>query len=167
MHSDTNTSFDTRAFRNAAGCFPTGVAVVTTLMPGKAPIGVTVNSFTSVSLDPPLVLWCLDRKSDRFETFTKSAVYAICLLDVAHEAVSSRLAKQGAHSLEGIDLVPTELGPPALADALAVFECEKEAIHEAGDHVILVGRVVRFGRSESGEPLVFHKGRYNALANSY
>jgi flavin reductase (DIM6/NTAB) family NADH-FMN oxidoreductase RutF len=156
---------DQRALRDALGCFPTGVAVVTTVSAGRAPIGITVNSFTSVSLDPPLVLWCLHRKSDRFENFRAADRYTISLLGTAHEAVSARLAKQGAHSLEGIELFKTELGPPALAEALAVFECQSEAVHEGGDHVILVGRVVRFARREAGAPLVFFHGRYGALAD--
>jgi 4-hydroxyphenylacetate 3-hydroxylase, reductase component len=157
-------SFDTRAFRQALGCFPTGVAVVTTSGPDSDHRGITVNSFTSVSLDPPLVLWCIDRKSDRFPAFTKAKAYTISLLGTVHEAVSSRLAKQGAHSLEGIDLIETKLGPPALADALAFFECESEAVHQGGDHAILVGRVLRFAKREAGAPLVFFQGRYGALA---
>jgi flavin reductase (DIM6/NTAB) family NADH-FMN oxidoreductase RutF len=157
-------SFDTRAFRQALGSFPTGVAVVTAQPPGDHPMGITVNSFTSVSLDPPLVLWCLDRKSDRFSTFTRAPHYTISLLGTAHEDVSSRLAKQGAHSLEGIELLNTEIGPPALADALAFFECAGHAVHEGGDHVILVGEVVRFARREAGSPLVFFRGKYGALA---
>jgi flavin reductase (DIM6/NTAB) family NADH-FMN oxidoreductase RutF len=80
--------------------------------------------------------------------------------------VSSRLAKQGAHHLEGLSCWPTELGPPALADALAIFECAAEAAHEGGDHAILVGRVLRFAKREVGEPLVFFRGRYGALAGT-
>jgi flavin reductase (DIM6/NTAB) family NADH-FMN oxidoreductase RutF len=160
-----SSGFDSRALRDALGCFPTGVAVVTASGDGRAPIGITVNSFTSVSLDPPLVLWCLHRKSDRFEALRGAKHYTISLLGTAHEAVSARLAKQGAHSLEGIDLLETKLGPPALADALAVFECESEAVYEGGDHVILVGRVIRFARREAGAPLVFFHGRYGALAD--
>jgi 4-hydroxyphenylacetate 3-hydroxylase, reductase component len=157
-------SFDTRAFRQALGTFPTGVAVVTAAPAGGHPMGITVNSFTSVSLDPPLVLWCLDRKSDRFPAFTAAAHHTISVLGTAHETISSRLAKQGAHSLEGVDLLPTELGPPALADALAIFECERHAVHDAGDHAILIGRVLRFARREAGAPLVFFQGKYGALA---
>ena len=157
-------TFDTRAFRQALGSFPTGVAVVTAQPRGDHPMGITVNSFTSVSLDPPLVLWCLDRKSDRFETFTRAPSYTISLLGTVHEDVSSRLAKQGSHSLEGIELLNTEIGPPALADALAIFECASHAVHEGGDHVILVGEVLRFARREAGAPLVFFRGKYGALA---
>lgn len=160
----TAQNIDARALRDAFGAFPTGVTVVTAQDHAGLPIGFTANSFTSVSLDPPLVLWCLHRKSDRFEAFRGAKHYTISLLGTAHEAVSARLAKQGAHSLEGIDLLETKLGPPALADALAVFECESEAVYEGGDHVILVGRVIRFARREAGAPLVFFHGRYGALA---
>jgi flavin reductase (DIM6/NTAB) family NADH-FMN oxidoreductase RutF len=157
-------SFDTKTFRQALGCFPTGVAVVTAAVPGGDHTGITVNSFTSVSLDPPLVLWCIDRKSNRFAAFTAAKHYTISLLGTAHEEVSARLAKQGAHSLEGVELLNTELGPPALANALAFFECEADAVHAGGDHVILVGRVIHFARREAGEPLVFYRGKFGALA---
>jgi flavin reductase (DIM6/NTAB) family NADH-FMN oxidoreductase RutF len=155
-------NFDLRAFRTALGTFPTGVAVVTATTE-TAPMGITVNSFTSVSLDPPLVLWCIDRRSDRYEVFTKAGGYTISVLGTCHEDVSARLAKQGEHSLDGVELLPTELGPPALADALAVFECAREAVHAGGDHAILLGRVLRFHRHEAGAPLVFFKGKYGAL----
>src|SRR5476649_1964086 len=124
-------SFDTKAFRAALGCFPTGVAVVTAGM-DTAHMGITVNSFTSVSLDPPLVLWCLDKKSDRYHAFTSAKCYVVSILGTDHQDVSSRLAKQGNHSIEDIALNGTEIGPPALADALAVFECKAEAVHDAG-----------------------------------
>jgi 4-hydroxyphenylacetate 3-hydroxylase, reductase component len=156
-------AFDTREFRNALGSFPTGVAVVTA--EGiAAPLGITVNSFSSVSLDPPLVLWCLDKMSDRFGAFTSARHYVISILGAQHSEISSRLARQGQHRLDGVDTVPTSVGLPALADAIAVFECEKHAAHDAGDHVILVGRVVNFFRQEAGVPLVFFRGKYGALA---
>jgi flavin reductase (DIM6/NTAB) family NADH-FMN oxidoreductase RutF len=158
-------TFDLRAFRTALGSFPTGVAVVTATS-GSAPIGITVNSFTSVSLEPPLVLWCIDCKSDRYHIFTKADGYTISVLGTGHEQVSSRLAKQGKHKLDGIELRPTQLGPPALADALAIFECSREAVHEGGDHAILVGRVLRFHRHDAGPPLIFFKGKYGALAEA-
>lgn len=158
-------SFDTRAFRNALGCFPTGVAVVTA--GDTKPIGITVNSFTSVSLDPPLVLWCIDRRSDRYHAFITAKTFTISVLGTAHEEVSVKLARQGAHHLEDIALLPTEIGPPALGDALAWFECEAEAVHDGGDHAILVGRVLRFTRQEAGAPLIYFRGRYGALARAH
>jgi flavin reductase (DIM6/NTAB) family NADH-FMN oxidoreductase RutF len=156
--------FDTRAFRNALGCFPTGVAVVTAESSDRPPMGITVNSFTSVSLDPPLVLWCVDCRSDRFHTFINAPGFTISVLGTSHRHVSARLARPGAHSLEGIPLRTTELGPPALADALAIFECSREALHPGGDHTILIGRVLRFSQQPRGEPLIFFCGRYRAVS---
>lgn len=155
-------TFDTKAFRQALGTFPTGVAVVTATA-GAEPVGITVNSFTSVSLDPPLVLWCLKKDSHRYSVFADAPGYTISILGTEHEDVSSRLARQGEHRLRDMGLFATELGPPALADSLAAFECAREAIHDGGDHTILVGRVLRFHRREAGAPLVFHRGRYGAL----
>ncbi len=154
-------TFDTRAFRDALGCYPTGVAVVTA---GEAShIGITVNSFASVSLDPPLVLWAIDRRSRRHDPFVAAAGFTISILSAGHRAISARLAGAGEHSLDGLTLLPTELGPPALADSLAVFECTREKVVEAGDHSVLIGRVLRFHRPQSGPPLVYHQGRYSAL----
>ena len=160
-------TFDVRAFRQALGSFPTGVALITTSVSAEHHMGITVNSFTSVSLDPPLILWCLDKKSDRYHAFTRAKSYTVNILGTAHQDVSARLAKQGNHSLDGIALRATSLGPPSLADALAVFECEAEALHDAGDHAILIGRVVRFARQNAGEPLVFFRGKYGSLAQTY
>ena len=96
---------DVRRFRNALGCFTTGVAVVTARQDEGEPIGLTVNSFSSVSLDPPLVLWCLDKKSDTLPLFEKATHFTVNVLREEHEDVSSRLARKGAHSLEGVDLI--------------------------------------------------------------
>lgn len=158
-------SFDHKAFRSALGRFPTGVAVVTATGESE-PVGITVNSFTSVSLDPPLVLWCLKKDSARYEAFARASGFTVSILAAGHRDVSSRLARQGEHRLDGLKLLPTELGPPALADSLAIFECAREAIHDGGDHAILVGRVVRFCLADQGAPLVFFAGRYGALAQS-
>ena len=159
-------TFDIRAYRTALGSFPTGVAVITTSASAEHHMGITVNSFTSVSLEPPLVLWCLDKKSDRYYAFTNARSYTVSVLGTDHQEVSSRLAKQGSHSLDGIELLRTELGPPALADALAVFECHADAVHDAGDHAILIGRVVRFSRHAGGDPLVYFRGKYGSLAQT-
>jgi len=146
-------SFDSRAFRTALGCFPTGIAVMTAAG-AESHIGITVNSFTSVSLDPPLVLWCIHRDSRRYKAFAEAPGFTVSILGSVHKAVSSRLAGAGEHSLDGIDLIPTELGPPALADSLAIFECARESVQEAGDHAILLGRVLRFARHDgAGAPL--------------
>ena len=155
---------DSRGFRDALGCFPTGVAVVTAGHANQDEhIGITVNSFTSVSLDPPLVLWCMDRRSYRHDIFAQATGFTVSILGTGHKDVSARLARPGEHSLDGIALLETELGPPALADSLAVFECATEQRLEAGDHTIFLGRVLRFSRPSESPPLVFFRGRYNAL----
>lgn len=160
-------TFDTRAFRNALGSFPTGIAVMTAASSEASHIGITVNSFTSVSLDPPLVLWCIDRRSRRYPAFANAPGFTVSILASGHQAVSSRLAGAGEHSLEGIALIPTELGPPALADSLAVFECALQSIQDAGDHAILIGQVLRFACHQgAGAPLVYYQGKYGALAQS-
>ena len=101
----------------------------------------------------PIALWELGAE-----------VFTINLLGTEHKAVSARLARPGEHQLDGIDLIPTELGPPALADSLAVFECRLEQAVEAGDHTILIGRVLRFSRPSRSAPLVYIAGKYSALA---
>jgi len=153
---------DSRAFRDALGRFPTGVAVVTAAGTDSH-FGITVNSFTSVSLDPPLLLWCMDRRSRRHDVFVKAAGFTVSILGTDHKDVSSRLARPGEHSLNDIALIETELGPPALADSLAIFECAAEKKVEAGDHTILLGRVLRFSCPSASAPLVFFRGKYSAL----
>ena len=153
---------DSRAFRDALGRFPTGVAVVTAAGTDSH-FGITVNSFTSVSLDPPLLLWCMDRRSRRHEVFVKASGFTVSILGTDHKDVSSRLARPGEHSLDDIALIETELGPPALADSLAIFECAAEKKIEAGDHTILLGRVLRFSCPSASAPLVFFRGKYSAL----
>ena len=155
-------TMDPRAFRDALGCFPTGVAVVTAAGVG-AHIGITVNSFTSVSLEPPLLLWCMDRRSQRHDIFVRATGFTVSILGTDHKEVSSRLARPGEHALDGMALLQTELGPPALANSLAVFECASEKVVEAGDHTILLGRVLRFSRPAVSAPLVYFRGTYSAL----
>ena len=163
---------DSRAFRDALGCFPTGVAVVTAAPAADAAqadkfagahIGITVNSFTSVSLEPPLLLWCMDRRSQRHDIFARALGFTVSILGTDHKEVSSRLARPGEHALDGLALLQTKLGPPALADSLAVFECATEKVWEAGDHTILLGRVLRFSRPAVSAPLVYFRGKYSAL----
>jgi len=156
---------DLRAYRDALGSFPTGVAVITANGVG-AHIGITVNSFTSVSLEPPLLLWCMDRRSQRHDIFVRAAGFTVSILGAEHREVSSRLARPGEHSLDGIALIETKLGPPALADSLAIFECALETKMEGGDHTILLGRVLRFSRPSDSAPLVYFRGKYSALSRN-
>ncbi len=159
---------DPRELRNAFASFATGITVVTTLDARGDAIGITANSFSSVSLEPPLLLWCLDRRSVTFDLFYACRIFVVSVLNVNGAPIASRFAMKGGHSAEGVETVPTELGPPTFLDALAVFECDTHARYEAGDHVILVGRVRRFthfsdpDRSGAG-PLLFYRSRYGNL----
>ena len=155
---------DKRKFRNALGHFATGVAVITTRFDEKEPIGITVNSFSSVSLEPPLILWSLDDKSDTLPIFNAVNRFTVNILREGHQGISNRLARQGDHSLEGLPLRAGVNGCPALEDALAHFECDVYARHEAGDHIIIVGKVTHFEYSEDGRPLLYHRGGYQGLA---
>lgn len=154
---------DSRAFRSALGCFATGIAVITA-GEGEAAKGITVNSFTSVSLDPPLVLWCLGSNSSRYDLFTKPEKFTVSILGAEHKSISDRLVSAADCGLGGIALTATDNGAPGIAGALAVFECTREAMHEAGDHVIIVGRVSRFSARDDGMPLIYARGKYRALA---
>lgn len=155
---------DKRKFRNALGHFATGVAVITTQSDDKAPIGITVNSFSSVSLDPPLILWSLDQGSDTLSIFRAAERFTVNILREDHRDISNRLARQGQHGLEGLKTRQGKNGCPALEEALAHFECNVYARHEAGDHIIILGRVTHFEYSEDGRPLLYHRGGYQGLA---
>ena len=156
-------SSEQRLFRNALGCFTTGVCVVTA-QTENGPIRLTINSFASVSLDPPLVLWSLDKKSDRAAAFEISEHFAINVLAESHRDLSAILAKKGARGIPEEALDPGPCHVPILRGALAQFICRVEARHDAGDHVIYVGLVERFHAEEGGEPLVYHRGAYRSLA---
>lgn len=158
-------AFDGRDFRHALSCFPTGIVVVTAYC-GKYPVGITVNSFASVSLDPPLVLWCMNRTSSRYRTFVEAQRFTISVLGCDQEDVSVRLARPGEYRLDGLALADTGSGPPGLSDALAVFACSRETVHDGGDHAIIVGRVDRLAWRRQGAPLVFFRGCYETLADT-
>lgn len=156
-------SFDSRALRDALGRFATGVTVVTVTTPGQKALGMTANSFSSVSLDPPLVLWCLQNTSEVYEHFATSRYYAINVLTQQQQALSSRYARKEQHELDPAHYRPGKYGAPVLRGALVTFECELEATHEGGDHVIIVGRVREMSRLPDGDPLLFYAGAYREL----
>ena len=146
-----------RAFRAALGRYATGVTVVTT-QTAKGPVGITANSFTSVSLDPPLVLWCPAKASARFTAFTEAGHYAIHVLAADQLDLCHRFARAGG-DFAGLDPGATPEGLPLLPGCLARFECERYAEYDGGDHAILVARVLR-AELRVGDPLLFWGGRY-------
>lgn len=156
-------TIDPREFRDALGCFATGIAVATARPADGRPVGMTINSFASVSLDPPLVLWSIARTATGFAAFRDAGNFAINVLREEQRAVSARFAGQADDRWEGIAVERWTTGAPVIAGSLAVVECATEAIHEGGDHLILVGRVLRLASDRSGRPLVYFGGRYAGL----
>ncbi|MFN0115903.1 MAG: flavin reductase family protein [Paracoccaceae bacterium] len=147
-------------FRTALGRFGTGVTVVTIMGP-RGPMGFTANSFTGLSLDPPLVLWSPSKTSLRFTHFAKAHHFAIHVLGGEQLALVARFAR-GGPGFAGLEHRTNAEGAPILPQALARFDCERYATHEAGDHLIIVGRVLR-AESCDGEPLIFAHGRYGTF----
>ena len=155
-------AFDGRALRDAFGSFATGVTIVTTAGPGGVDIGLTANSFSSVSLDPPMVLWSLARTSLNMDAFRNSGHFAVHILSADQEALSGRFASKGIDRFEGLALDRGPDGIPMLKECMARFACKLAYQYEGGDHVIFVGEIVDFSHS-ARKPLVFHGGRYGML----
>jgi flavin reductase (DIM6/NTAB) family NADH-FMN oxidoreductase RutF len=153
--------FSERELRDALGRFATGVTVVTT-MTAAGPLGITANSFASVSLRPPLVLWSPARKSQRFPAFEAADHFAIHVLSAGQQALAERFAAPLAKGWGETGYEPGIGGAPLLAGCAARFECRHEARYEGGDHLIVVGEVLRLCEKDR-PPLLFHRGRYMAL----
>ena len=149
-----------RDFRDALGRFATGVTIITLTGP-DGPAGFTANSFASVSLDPPLVLWSPARSSSRFTTFATAPHYTIHILGLDQFDLIARFGRGGAGFGDMAPEVSPE-GAPILPDALARFDCAQHATHDGGDHLIILGRVLRFALRD-GAPLVFSQGAYGGF----
>lgn len=156
---DTGTSFDAAGFRKALGSFATGVTIITTRDPAGAPVGLTVNSFNSVSLNPPLVLWSLAETSNSLSIFRAASHWAVHVLSSDQESLSGRFARRGEDKFAGAEFEPGLGEVPLLRGCSARFQCRTAFQYEGGDHVIFVGEVLSFDRSDAA-PLVFHSGRY-------
>lgn len=156
-------SLDGRELRNALGRFATGVTIVTAVAEDQRPMGMTANSFSSVSLDPPLVLWSLQTTSDVYDVFAGPKYFNINILSTEQQAQSNQYAKKTQHELMSSDFRPGKYGAPVIRNALVTFECELETTHPGGDHLIIVGRVLDMHERPSGEPLLFYAGRYQEL----
>ena len=156
-------SIDGRELRNALGRFATGVCVITALDENNRPLGMTANSFSSVSLDPPLVLWSLQNNSEVFETFASPSAFAINVLASEQIGLSNQYAKKGDHLMAPEHFRLGVNGAPVLRGALVTFECDLDATHEGGDHLIIVGRVQNLVSQPTGDPLLFYSGGYREL----
>ena len=160
-------AIDPALFRQLLGCFPTGVAVITTRAPDGTPAGLTCNSFSSVSLEPPLVLFSLRKASKLLGTFESAEGFAINILSERQDALSGRFASSKIEDkFEGVAWRPGPLGMPLIDDCLASFECSVFACHEAGDHTVFIGEVKHMSAGAADQALVFYKGAYMMLAES-
>jgi flavin reductase (DIM6/NTAB) family NADH-FMN oxidoreductase RutF len=154
-----------RLFRDALGMFPTGVAVVTSATP-EGPLGATVSSFTSVSLEPPLVLFSMARSAKSFSAWERTGNFAVNILDEEQSSISTKFARSLSDKWTGLDpRISETTGAPLLPDALAWFECRTWARYDGGDHLIMVGEVISFAHrpKHDARPLVFFGSNYARL----
>jgi flavin reductase (DIM6/NTAB) family NADH-FMN oxidoreductase RutF len=164
---DTGTqAFTAKDFRTALGAFATGVTVITT-QSADHPYGMTANAFSSLSLDPPLVLICVSSKAEGSQTIEKNGVFAVNVLGAEQEPLSryfsSKDRPRGAEAFKEISHRRGISGSPILEGAAAFLDCRVTARHPAGDHVILIGEVLALGIDSGVEPLLFHLGRYRRI----
>jgi 3-hydroxy-9,10-secoandrosta-1,3,5(10)-triene-9,17-dione monooxygenase reductase component len=150
---------DEASFRTVLGHFATGVTIITA-MDGGEPIGVSANAFSSVSLDPPLVLFCAAKSSSTWPRIERAGRFTVNILNEHQEDVCRVFATKGADRFSRIGWRPSAIGQPILHDALAYIDCVMEDQHDAGDHVIVVGRVQELGVLSEDGPLLFFRGGY-------
>jgi flavin reductase (DIM6/NTAB) family NADH-FMN oxidoreductase RutF len=162
-------SLDERQFRDALGAFATGVAVVTGRNDAGERLGITVSSFNSVSITPPLVLFSIARQAHSYPTWAALRSYAVNILSQQQEEISNRFARPLGDKWDGLTVLDGATGLPILPNALAVFECEAYARYAGGDHDIFVGKVLHFRTHahKQEEPLVFFGGRYRRLDEGF
>ena len=141
------------------GCFATGVAVVTAVDKNGEKVGMTINSFNSVSLQPPLVLWSIANDSQSFETFVEAEHFAVNVLAIHQQNICEQFAARGTDKFNGLECSEGIAGVPILPAYSAVFECRAEHRYDIGDHAVLVGRVLRF-EDRKTDPLIFYRGHY-------
>lgn len=157
---DGDKGVDGVRFRQVLGHFPTGVTVITTATP-EGPVGMAVGSFFSVSLDPPLVAFCAAKTSTSYPHIGDAGRFVVNVLAEDQEVVSRAFASSGADKFAGLGYKPSPItGSPVLGGVLAWIDCELDAVHEAGDHWIVVGRVVELEVEHEGRPLIFYRGGY-------
>ncbi len=157
--------FDHRELRNAFGCFATGVTIITTLDRNGEKIGITANSFTSLSLDPPLVLFCVGAKINSFEAFESCRHFNVNVLNERQVDLSDNFARSSDDKWIGVPHGSGRNGCPMFEGTVAVLECDKHAMYEGGDHLIIVGKVTDLGYvPDESRPLLYFQGGYARLA---
>ena len=164
MPVETRSSLpDARAFRNALGQFPTGVTVVTATAPDGELLGMTMSSFNSLSLEPALVLFSIDRRARSLPQWLAADNYAIHVVAESQKDISNRFARPQSNKWSGLDYTAGRTGAPALAGAAAIFHCRPHRQVDAGDHVLFIAEVEDFETAPERRSLVFCQGRYQKL----
>jgi flavin reductase (DIM6/NTAB) family NADH-FMN oxidoreductase RutF len=153
-------NFSESQFRQALGQFATGVTVVTAVTPAGELVGLTVSSFNSVSLAPPLVLWSLALKSSSMAAVLACKHYAINVLSSKQAALATQFSTKGIDRYAGVHWHPGACGAPLLVGAVATFECFNRSRHEEGDHIIFVGEVERCSHRDQVDPVIYHSGQF-------
>lgn len=156
-------SLEPLQLRQVFGQFATGVTIVTTGSDTGEAVGMTVSSFNTVSLDPPLILWCIDKKTGCFDAFDRCKHFAIHVLSEQQDELSSLFARRGVDKFSGLGYHMNEYGVPLLHEYCARLQCTLTARHEGGDHLIMVGRVDAM-HTQDRAPLIFHRGHYARIA---
>lgn len=156
-------TFDSLDFRRALGSFATGVVVVTALDTEGKRRGITVNSFSSVSLEPPLVLFCLDKAALSYDVFSAVESFAVNVLRADQQDHSERFANSAIDKWDGVSCDLWSGGLPVLHGCLANIACRREQVYEGGDHIIIVGRVERLEVAGAGDPLVYFQSGYRSI----
>lgn len=154
--------FSSQQFRQALGTFATGVTIVTAQAADGTLVGLTANSFNSVSLTPPLVLWSLSQKAGSMDAFSRGAHYAINILAADQQALAAQFATKDIDRYAGVHFTRGTHGAPLLEGAVAHFECFNRSQYEEGDHVIFVGEVERCSHRAGASPLLYHGGKFYA-----
>jgi flavin reductase (DIM6/NTAB) family NADH-FMN oxidoreductase RutF len=162
QNTPTTPEIDPRDLRNVLGCFATGVCVVTSIGDNNKPVGMTINSFSSVSLDPPLVLWSIALKAPSRDAYRRHPGFAINIMCEASKDLSLKFATPSDDKFTNVNWQEGHFGIPVLTDALATLECQTEDRIVSGDHEIYIGRVLRIDHSDR-DPLVFHRGKFATL----
>jgi len=163
LSREYRTGSDPRTLRDALGCFATGVTVVTCFDEAGNPAGLTANSFTALSLDPPLLLVCVAKAAASAAALTSAAQFAVNVLQTGQQPASITFSTRVEDRFGRTEWSRGECGAPVLMDSLSVFECRREAVHDGGDHWILVGEVVKASFEGGLDPLLYFRGRYRRL----
>ncbi|MFN3610212.1 MAG: flavin reductase family protein [Hyphomonas sp.] len=154
---------DARTLRDALGCFATGVTILTANDRAGQPVGLTANSFTSVSLDPPLLLACIAKTATSSEVFCSAQTFAVNVLHIGQQPTSIRFSRRDEDRFGATPWETGLNGAPVLTGSLATFECARHAVHEGGDHIILIGQVERARFEPRRDPLLYFRGKYRRL----